>query len=94
MSCLPKTSRIELGDPSRQLKVIGAGYSKNGTLSMQYALKKLPQDNVVHGATQSLFPGDIGEYAMFHLSILIASLACIIGFAATYLGILTECQSM
>lgn len=46
------------GDPSRPLEVIGAGFSKTGTLSMQLALQELLQGPVIHGGTQSVFPGD------------------------------------
>jgi hypothetical protein len=39
-------------DPSRPLKVIGAGYSRTGTLSMALALEKLLNGLVMHGGSQ------------------------------------------
>lgn len=41
-------------DPSRSLKVIGAGYSRTGTLSMALALEKLLDGPVMHGGSQLL----------------------------------------
>ena len=41
-------------DPSRTLKVIGAGYSRTGTLSMALALEKLLDGPVMHGGSQLL----------------------------------------
>jgi len=38
-------------DPSRSLKVIGAGYSRTGTLSMALALEKLLDGPVMHGGS-------------------------------------------
>ncbi|ORY67540.1 P-loop containing nucleoside triphosphate hydrolase protein [Pseudomassariella vexata] len=42
------------GDPSRPLEVIGAGYSRTGTLSVQLALEKLLDGPVMHGGTHIL----------------------------------------
>ena len=41
-------------DRSRSLKVIGAGYSRTGTLSMAIALEKLLEGPVMHGGSQLL----------------------------------------
>ncbi|KAK7416605.1 hypothetical protein QQX98_005076 [Neonectria punicea] len=41
-------------DPNRSLKVIGAGYSRTGTLSMALALETLLDGPVMHGGTQLL----------------------------------------
>ncbi|KAH8682024.1 P-loop containing nucleoside triphosphate hydrolase protein [Xylariales sp. PMI_506] len=41
-------------DPSKHLEIIGAGYSRTGTASMQYALQKLLDGPVLHGATHLL----------------------------------------
>lgn len=41
-------------DASRTVEVIGAGYSKTGTLSMQLALETLLQGPVMHGGTHLL----------------------------------------
>ncbi|KEY74475.1 hypothetical protein S7711_04510 [Stachybotrys chartarum IBT 7711] len=41
-------------DPNRTLKVIGAGYSRTGTLSMTLALEKLLDGPVMHGGSQFL----------------------------------------
>jgi hypothetical protein len=41
-------------DPSRKLQVIGAGYSRTGTVTMQLALEKLLDGPVLHGGTQIL----------------------------------------
>lgn len=41
-------------DPSKTLKVIGAGYSRTGTLSMTFALEKLLDGPVMHGGSQFL----------------------------------------
>lgn len=41
-------------DPTRTVEVIGAGYSKTGTLSMQIALEHLLQGPVMHGGTHLL----------------------------------------
>ena len=41
-------------DPSRELRVIGAGYSRTGTVTMQMALEKLLDGPVCHGGTQIL----------------------------------------
>jgi len=41
-------------DLSRTLKVIGAGYSRTGTLSMALALEKLLDGPVMHGGSQLL----------------------------------------
>ncbi|RYP73164.1 hypothetical protein DL771_003800 [Monosporascus sp. 5C6A] len=45
-------------DPSRRLQVIGAGYSRTGTVSMQMALTKLLKGPVIHGGTQILEGSD------------------------------------
>lgn len=41
-------------DSSQRLKVIGAGYSRTGTSTMQLALEKLLDGPVMHGGTQIL----------------------------------------
>lgn len=41
-------------DRSRTLKVIGAGYSRTGTLSMALALERLLDGPVMHGGSQLL----------------------------------------
>ena len=41
-------------DPSRTMKVIGAGYSRTGTLSMAMALEKLLDSPVMYGGSQLL----------------------------------------
>ena len=41
-------------DPTRSLKVIGAGYSRTGALSMAMALEKLLDGQVTHGGSQLL----------------------------------------
>ncbi|KAK3944593.1 P-loop containing nucleoside triphosphate hydrolase protein [Diplogelasinospora grovesii] len=41
-------------DPSRKLHVIGAGYSRTGTVTMQLALEKLLDGPVMHGGTHIL----------------------------------------
>jgi phosphoribosyl-dephospho-CoA transferase len=41
-------------NPSRKLQVIGAGYSRTGTVTMQLALEQLLDGPVLHGATQIL----------------------------------------
>ncbi|KAI1246930.1 hypothetical protein MGN70_010815 [Eutypa lata] len=45
-------------DPSRRIQVIGAGYSRTGTVSMQMALTKLLNGPVIHGGTQVLEGSD------------------------------------
>lgn len=41
-------------DRTRSLKVIGAGYSRTGTLSMAIALEQLLDGPVMHGGSQLL----------------------------------------
>lgn len=41
-------------DHTRSLKVIGAGYSRTGTLSMAMALETLLDGPVMHGGSQLL----------------------------------------
>ncbi|KAE9372773.1 hypothetical protein N431DRAFT_339932 [Stipitochalara longipes BDJ] len=41
-------------DPTRSLRIIGAGYSRTGTLSMALALEKLLDGPVMHGGSQLL----------------------------------------
>jgi hypothetical protein len=41
-------------DSSQRLKVIGAGYSRTGTTTMQLALEKLLDGPVMHGGTNIL----------------------------------------
>ncbi|KAK5938977.1 hypothetical protein PMZ80_009170 [Knufia obscura] len=45
-------------DPSRMPVVIGAGYSRTGTSSMQLALERLVDGPVYHGGTQTWLSGD------------------------------------
>ncbi|KAK8074219.1 hypothetical protein PG994_005118 [Apiospora phragmitis] len=42
------------GDPSRGLEVIGAGFSRTGTVSMQLALEKILNGPVLHGGTHMI----------------------------------------
>ncbi|KAK7917588.1 hypothetical protein PG985_011196 [Apiospora marii] len=42
------------GDPSRGLEVIGAGYSRTGTVSTQLALEKILNGPVLHGGTHMI----------------------------------------
>ncbi|KAK6839456.1 hypothetical protein PG995_007272 [Apiospora arundinis] len=42
------------GDPSRGLEVIGAGFSRTGTVSMQLALEKILNGPVIHGGTHMI----------------------------------------
>ncbi|KAK8093023.1 nad dependent epimerase dehydratase [Apiospora kogelbergensis] len=42
------------GDPSRGLEVIGAGFSRTGTVSMQLALEKILDGPVIHGGTHMI----------------------------------------
>lgn len=46
------------GDAATQLQVIGAGYSRTGTASMQLALEKVLQGPVMHGGTHILWRED------------------------------------
>lgn len=52
-------------DPHRPLMVIGAGYSRTGTLSMALALEKLLDGPVMHGGSQLLGRED-GVYDLSH----------------------------
>ncbi|KAI0202710.1 hypothetical protein F4808DRAFT_421080 [Astrocystis sublimbata] len=45
-------------DSSRKMKVISAGYSRTGTVSMSFALEKLLNGPVLHGGTQILLRDD------------------------------------
>lgn len=45
-------------DPSREVQVISAGYSRTGTVSMSMALDKLLDGPILHGGTQILIRGD------------------------------------
>ena len=47
-------------DPNWTLQVIGAGYSRTGTLSMALALEKLLDGPVMHGGSQLLGREDGG----------------------------------
>ena len=47
-------------DGSKSLQVIGAGYARTGTVSMQLALEKLLGGPVCHGATH-VFSREAGE---------------------------------
>lgn len=49
------------GDAATQLQVIGAGYSRTGTTSMQLALEKVLHGPVMHGGTHILWRED-GEF--------------------------------
>ncbi|KAK8068463.1 NAD dependent epimerase/dehydratase [Apiospora saccharicola] len=42
------------GDPSRGLEVIGAGYSRTGTVSTQLAFEKILNGPVIHGGTHMI----------------------------------------
>lgn len=48
-------------DPAATLQVIGAGYSRTGTSSLQLALEKLVGGPVYHGGTQIWTSGDDGN---------------------------------
>ncbi|KAJ4408409.1 hypothetical protein N0V82_009708 [Gnomoniopsis sp. IMI 355080] len=52
-------------DASRTVEVIGAGYSKTGTLSMQLALETLLQGPVMHGGTHLLKREDAFNKAFY-----------------------------
>lgn len=52
-------------DHTRRLQVIGAGYSRTGTVTMQLALEKLLDGPVLHGGTQILSRED-GQYIRQH----------------------------
>jgi hypothetical protein len=54
MVCNPSV----LTDPSRSVRIIGAGYSSPGTLSMALALEKLLDGPVMHGGSQLLIRED------------------------------------
>jgi hypothetical protein len=54
-------------DPNRTLQVIGAGYSRTGTLSMAFALEKLLDGPVMHGGSQLLGRED-GGFPILSLS--------------------------
>jgi chloramphenicol 3-O-phosphotransferase len=45
-------------DRTMSLRVIGAGYSRTGTLSMAMALEELLDGPVMHGGSQLLGRGD------------------------------------
>ncbi|KAI0451112.1 hypothetical protein F5B21DRAFT_488213 [Xylaria acuta] len=45
-------------DPSREVQVISAGYSRTGTVSMSLALQKLLDGPILHGGTQILVRDD------------------------------------
>ncbi|KAI1173320.1 hypothetical protein F4777DRAFT_558436 [Nemania sp. FL0916] len=45
-------------DPSRKVRVISAGQSRTGTVSMSFALEKLLDGPVLHGGTQILLRDD------------------------------------
>lgn len=45
-------------DPSREVQVISAGYSRTGTVSMSMALDKLLDGPILHGGTQILVRDD------------------------------------
>jgi hypothetical protein len=47
-------------DPAATLQVVGAGYSRTGTSSLQLALAKLVDGPVYHGGTQIWMSGDDG----------------------------------
>jgi len=49
-------------DPNRTLSVIGAGYSRTGTVTLQLALETLLKGPVLHGGTQILCRED-GEFS-------------------------------
>ena len=54
------------GDPARRLEVIGAGYSRTGTVTMQLALEKILDGPALHGGTHLLSRED-GELPAPHL---------------------------
>lgn len=47
-------------DPAATLQVVGAGYSRTGTSSLQLALAKLVDGPIYHGGTQIWMSGDDG----------------------------------
>lgn len=58
-------------DSTRSLKVIGAGYSRTGTLSMAMALETLLNGPVMHGGSQLLGREDC-KYIAFCISLAIS----------------------
>jgi hypothetical protein len=60
-------------DPSRTLEVVGAGYARTGTMSLQLALEKLLDGPVQHGGShmivrtdgESRSPGRACLYSVF-----------------------------
>jgi hypothetical protein len=59
-------------DPTRSLKITGAGYSRTGTLSMALALEKLLDGPVMHGGSQLLGREDRSDpTSLFSLGLLI-----------------------
>lgn len=55
------------GDPSRGLEVIGAGFSRTGTVSMQLALEKILDGPVIHGGTHMISREDGTLFLPFSL---------------------------
>jgi hypothetical protein len=63
---------ISKPDPTRRLEVIGAGYSRTGTVSMQLALEKLLNGPVMHGGTHHTVRTD-GAYPPFQVNRAVAN---------------------
>lgn len=51
---------LSKADPSATVEVVGAGYSRTGTSSLQLALEKLINGPVYHGGTQIWLSGNDG----------------------------------
>jgi hypothetical protein len=51
---------LSKADSAATMQVIGAGYSRTGTSSLQLALEKLVDGPVYHGGTQIWLSGDDG----------------------------------
>lgn len=55
-------------DPAATLQVVGAGYSRTGTSSLQLALAKLVDGPVYHGGTQIWMSGDDARVKLWGLA--------------------------
>lgn len=71
------------GDSSRGLEVIGAGYSRTGTVSTQLALEKVLNGPVLHGGTHMITRED-GSTPEFPLTAPLLSLRVLACLPTTY----------
>lgn len=57
-------------DPSRKVEVIGAGFSRTGTVTFALAMEKLLDGPVMHGGTQMLGreDGNALSFNLIHLN--------------------------